>query len=89
MCVSCRRLVLETVGMPGLVVLVLWLGDELLPWRGQRKLQLTALVRHTIFRICSGVGGFGGSLPAERVARGGVAGLSAMFVGCEVDRRIW
>jgi hypothetical protein len=29
---------------------------------------------------CSGVGGFGGSLPAERAARGGVAGLSGMTV---------
>jgi hypothetical protein len=32
----------------------------------------------TILLICSGVGGFAGSLPAERVARGGVDGLSAM-----------
>lgn len=30
----------------------------------------------TIRRTCSGVSGFGGSLPAERVARGGVEGLS-------------
>jgi hypothetical protein len=29
--------------------------------------------------ICSGVGGLGGSLPAERVARGGVAGRSDML----------
>jgi hypothetical protein len=33
----------------------------------------------SILRICSGVGGFGGSLPAERVARGGVRCLSAML----------
>lgn len=32
----------------------------------------------SIFRICSGVGGFGGSWPAERVARGGVRCLSAI-----------
>lgn len=38
-----------------------------------RRLQLT------IRRTCSGVGGFGGSLPAERVARGGVEGRSAML----------
>lgn len=36
---------------------------------------------HTLRLICSGVGGFCGSLPAERVARGGVIGLSAMFAG--------
>lgn len=29
--------------------------------------------------ICSGVGGFGGSLPAERVARGGVDGRPDML----------
>lgn len=34
----------------------------------------------SILRICSGVGGFGGSFPAERVARGGVDGRSAMVV---------
>lgn len=34
----------------------------------------------TIRLICSGVGGCGGSLPVERVARGGVAGRSAMIV---------
>ena len=33
----------------------------------------------SILRICSGVGGFGGSLPAERVARGGVVCLSDML----------
>ena len=33
----------------------------------------------SILRICSGVGGFGGNFPAERVARGGVRGLSAML----------
>lgn len=34
----------------------------------------------SIFRICSGVGGFGGSFPTERVARGGVVCLEAILV---------
>lgn len=33
----------------------------------------------TILLTCSGVMGLGGSLPADRVARGGVEGRSAML----------
>lgn len=40
----------------------------------------------TILLICSGVGGFAGSWSAERMARGGVEGLSAMIALCGLRR---
>lgn len=57
----------------------LWLSDGLLPGeRPQHKNLLWLVVELTIRRTCSGVSGLDGNLPADRMARGGVAGVPAI-----------
>ena len=64
----------------GLVVRRLWLSDELLPGERSQNFYILDLdVKLTIRRTCSGVNGFGGGLPADRRARGGVAGVPVIM----------
>ena len=78
--VSRLRLALEMVGRLEPAVLVLLLAVGPLPDSSKYVILLYVLEYLTIRLICSGVGGFGGSLPAERVARGGVDGRLTMII---------
>ena len=66
--------------MPGPAVLVPLLAVGPLPASSQHMMLLCVWQDLTIRLICSGVGGFGGNLSAERVARGGVDGRLAMII---------